>query len=276
MEILTHLNRFRNILKVKSNSKNTINTYCSCIKKFLEYFNDYSEPKAINEKMISEFLTRFNSSSTMGQYHSSIKLFYKYVIKQPCKLKYIPYPEQSEQLPKVISRQKCIELVNSTDNLKHKAILYLLYDTGIRRDELINLKIKDIDSDQMILTVRKGKGSKDRPTIINQVTIDLLRNYYKKYRPKEYLFEGQNGGKYSVTSVLKIVKNAAKKCKILVNVTPHTLRHCFATHLLDSGIDLNKIQSLLGHNNIKTTEIYCKISTNHIKNIVSPLGMSTP
>lgn len=162
-------------------------------------------------------------------------------------------------------------MLKCTTNLKHKCIIALLYSAGLRRSELLNLKPKDIDSKRMTIWVEKSKGNKDRQTLLSKTVLKDLRKYFKEYKPTTYLFEGQKSEKYSASSVLQIVKKAAQQAKINKTVTPHMLRHSFATHLLESGTDIRVIQTILGHNSIKTTEIYAHVATNHIKVIKNPL-----
>lgn len=272
MKTSEQLSNYKDFLWNKYGNKSTVESYYSCVKIFLKNFEKEKEVKSINEKMIRSFLTRFESRSTTASYHSAINLFYANIVKQPLKMKYVPYPKLPEQLPKVLSVEQCFKLINSPNNLKHKSILHVLYDTGVRREELLNLKLSDINSDRMEVRVNGGKGSKDRMTIISQETIDLLREYYLEFRPKVYLFEGSKGGKYSATSILKICNKARKSCKILAKVTPHIFRHSFATHLLEGGTDLAFIQDLLGHTSEKTTRIYAKVQNKLLRKIVSPVA----
>lgn len=180
-------------------------------------------------------------------------------------------PIKREQLPKVLSKAIVLAMIEKTINLKHKCFIAMIYSSGLRRSELLNLKIEDIDSNRMTVKVNDGKGGKDRLSTLSVHLLTLLRKYYKEYKPKEYLFEGQKGGKYSAGSVLKVVKAAAKRTGCRQTVTPHMLRHSFATHLLEDGIDLRKIQHLLGHNSLKTTEIYTHVATNYQLGIKNPL-----
>ncbi len=165
-----------------------------------------------------------------------------------------------------------VSMINHTNNIKHRCIISLLYSSGLRRNELLQLKLKDIDSKRMIIRVKQAKGNKDRYTVLNKSVLNDMREYYKIYNPKIYLFESPiSGNKYSSSSVLKIVINAAKKANIR-KATPHMLRHSFATHLLESGTDIRYIQLLLGHNSTKTTEIYTHVATNsftEIKDLLS-------
>jgi len=145
------------------------------------------------------------------------------------------------------------------------------YSTGLRRSELIDLEISDIDSERMVVNIKGAKGKKDRISLLSENTLQILREYYKSYKPKVYLFESPKGGKYSPTSVANILKKSAKKAGISKNVTPHMLRHSFATHLLEQGTDLRYIQELLGHNSSKTTEIYTHVSKKAIDRIRNPI-----
>ncbi len=151
-------------------------------------------------------------------------------------------PRRERTLPKVISKGEVMAIIENTNNIKHQCIVELLYSSGLRRSELINLKMEDIDSQRMLIYIKAGKGNKDRNTILSQKCLSHLREYYKKWKPKKYLFEGQDKKRYSGASVLKIVKNAARKAQLRKNVSPHILRHSFATHLLESGVDIRKIQ----------------------------------
>ena len=171
----------------------------------------------------------------------------------------------------MISQKDISSIFEKIENLKHKSILYTIYSGGLRISELVNLKISDIDSERNLITIRDAKGKKDRVTLLSKNLLILLRKYYLEYKPKEYLFESPDSGKYSVRSVDKILKRAVSQTNIRKKVTVHTLRHSFATHLLEQGTDLRYIQSLLGHNSSKTTEIYTHVTKRGLENIVSPL-----
>jgi site-specific recombinase XerD len=164
-------------------------------------------------------------------------------------------------------------MINTCSNIKHKCIIALLYSAGLRRNELLNLKIEDIDSKRMTIWVRQGKGRKDRQTILSKQILQDLRAYYLSSKPKLYLFERYAGVPYSASSVSKIVHRAAKGVGITQRVTPHVLRHSFATHLLENGTDLRYIQTLLGHNSSRTTEIYTHVAVKSLMEIKSPLDL---
>ena len=167
----------------------------------------------------------------------------------------------------VLSKEEIIKMLQHTTNIKHRCIISLLYSSGLRRGELLNLKINDIDSKRMVIKVNCAKGNKDRVTVLSSSILSDLRNYYKDYKPKEFLFEGQNGQKYSGTSILKIVSKSAKSAGINKKVTPHMLRHSFATHILESSGDLRSIQEMLGHSSLSTTQIYTKLNFQQLAKI---------
>jgi integrase/recombinase XerD len=175
------------------------------------------------------------------------------------------------KLPQYLSKEEVKLMIEVTTNMKHKCILCLLYSGGLRLKELVNLKLADIDSKSRIIHIAPTKSSKKRVVMLSQVLLSNLRLYYKEYRPKIYLFEGQNGGKYSNRSVQQIVKVAAQKSNIKSEVSPHILRHSFATHLLENGTDIRLIKELLGHESLKTTAIYNHVSKISQTKIISPL-----
>ena len=178
-------------------------------------------------------------------------------------------PIKKEALPKVISKESVMKMIGS--NIKHKCIVELLYSAGLRRGELLNLKVSDIDSERMTIRVEQGKGRKDRLTLLSKRMLKDLRAYYRVYKPKKYLFEAPDGSQYGATSVAKIIDRAAKSAKINKTVTPHILRHSFTTHLLESGNDLRYIQALLGHHSSRTTEVYTHVAVDGLTQIKNPL-----
>lgn len=211
------------------------------------------------------------STSSQNQYINAIKFYFEKVLGREKGYYHIERPIQEFKLPKVLTEKEVSAIFNAVHNLKHKAMLLMVYSSGLRAGELINLKITDIDSEQMRVFVRGGKGKKDRVTILSQKALDVLRQYFKKYRPKEYLFEGQHGSKYSDSSLRRVFISATSTAKISKKVTLHSLRHSFATHLLEKGVDIRYIQVLLGHNSSQTTEIYTHITHKGWEKIQSPL-----
>jgi len=261
-------------LEIKRYAFNTAKSYINCFERFINYYKD-KKFIYINEQDIHYYLQQLIqeklSNSYINQAINSIKFYYEVVLGMPQRFYYIERPFRNQTLPKVLSTEAIQRMIVLTSNLKHKCIISVLYSAGLRRSELLNLKIKDIDSERMVIRVNKGKGNKDRYTLLSKNLLINLRQYYIIYRPKEYLFENPKGGSYTASSVRALVAKAGKIAGISEKVTPHMLRHSFATHLLENGTDLRYIQSLLGHSSSRTTEIYTHVATNIIQKIESPL-----
>ncbi|MCF8223645.1 MAG: site-specific integrase [Bacteroidales bacterium] len=262
-------------LQQKNYSPNTIKVYTSYFRDFLEYFSGI-DPVDITREQINNYileLIRYRdiSTSQQNQRINAIKFYYEKLLGREKEYYDISRPKKEKRLPQVLCKEDINKLFEVTKNLKHKCILMTIYSGGLRRGELINLRTEDIDSGRMLIRIIGSKGNKDRYTILSEKLLELLREYYKEYRPKKYLFEGQDGGMYSPSSIENIVKKAAQKAGIRKNITPHSLRHSFATHLLEQGISLRHIQEILGHNSSKTTEIYTHVATNEIGKIKNPL-----
>ena len=183
----------------------------------------------------------------------------------------IDRPRREKTLPEVLSEEEVMRLLDAVNNLKHKCILMTIYSAGLRLSEVVGLRLQDIDSKRMKIFVKGAKGKKDRYTVLSRNLLHYLRAYYKKDKPKKWLFEGIMGGQYSMTTVRTIMHEAVDRAGIRKHATVHTLRHSFATHMLENGTDLRYIQSLLGHNSSKTTEIYTHITTKGLDRLVSPL-----
>ena len=266
--------KFMQLLEIKRYAYSTRKTYQSVLENFFNQFDKSVEQ--ITQKEVQEYLyQRIReekiSFSTQKQVVGAIKLFYKEMYKRNLQIDYL-YPDRQEyKLPNVLSKEDVIRLINSPTNLKHKTILTGIYSAGLRISEIIKLKISDIDSTRMIIKIKGGKGYKDREVMLSENFLILLRKYYKVYKPKEWLFEGQKGGEYSTASIQKIFKKALKNANIKQKATVHTLRHSFATHLLENGTDIRFIQEFLGHNSIKTTQIYTHITKKSKNKIKSPL-----
>lgn len=273
MNIPKYVELFRKEITRKGFRQATIKNYVSCVEVFLKYFNHKeTEPVKINEQQIKDYLATFKTQNTQRANHSAIKCFYLYTLKQPNKFKYIEYCKRDRNLPIVLSVAEIQKLFNACTNIKHKAILSLLYSAGLRVSEVINLKITNIDSSRMIINICDAKGGKDRQVMLNQSVLELLRTYYKMYKPKEYLFNGQNSLQYSSRSINEFLKTYADKAGIEnKRVYAHLMRHTSFTHMVEKGTDINLIQKLAGHSSVKTTLIYTHISHNLISNIQSPI-----
>lgn len=272
MEISKYMDEYRKELERKFFRQKTIDNYVSCIGSFLQYFEEKkTHPIKINESNIKEYLWRFAEQNTQRAHHSSIKCFYKYILRQPNKFKYIEYAKRNRKLPIVLSVEEMQRIIFSCTNLKHKTILCLMYSAGIRVGEVINLRICDIDSSRMVINIINAKGGKDRQVTLDPTLLDLLRVYFKQYKPKEFLFNGQFELYYSARSIAQFLQKYATLSGIKKRVYPHLIRHCNATHLLEAGTDMSIIQRLLGHQSIKTTQGYSHISNNLISKVRTPL-----
>jgi site-specific recombinase XerD len=255
-------------------SDSTIKSYMSAANSF---FKEVPKPiPEITENDIETFIkfkVRHEKISIAYQKHliGSLKLFYKLVLDRHISVEAF-YPKRNEKkLPGIPSVQDIKKLLNNVSNLKHKAILSTIYAAGLRVSEAVRLKISDIDSRRMIIRIRQSKRKKDREVMLSDNLLILLREYYRVFKPVEYIFEGQQGGVYSTRSVQQVFKAALKNAHINKPATVHTLRHSFATHLLENGTDIRFIKDLLGHQNIRTTEIYTHVSDLSKRKIKSPL-----
>ncbi len=262
-------------LKLLRYSPHTVSTYLAFFEKFCSHFSKQNID-TLTKDQIEAFL--FNllenkqvSSSYQNQLINAIKFYYEKVLGRNPQFYNLPRPVKEYKLPTVLSEEEVLAIFKQIDNLKHRCIMFMLYSGGLRLSEVVNLKIGDIDSKRNIILIKAGKGKKDRTTLLSQTLLELLRDYYLEYRPKDYLFEGQDKGQYSVRSVQNILKAALAKSGVKKHATVHTLRHSFATHLLERGTDLRYIQELLGHASSKTTEIYTHVTKRGLDKIVSPL-----
>jgi integrase/recombinase XerD len=261
-------------LELKKYANNTVKTYVSCFEDYLNYYRDL-DVNNLDENDVRNYLVYLikmdRSDSYINQAINSIKFYYETVLGLPNRFYSIERPRKKRKLPVVLSKEDVSLIIASSNNIKHKCIISLLYSAGLRRSELINLKLEDIESKRMLIKVQDAKGNKDRYTLLSETVLKDLRVYYKEYKPKTYLFEGQIKDQYSPNSVGKVVSNAAIKAGIRIPVSSHILRHSFATHLLESGVDIRYIQLLLGHNSTKTTEIYTHVAKNSFDFIKNPL-----
>ncbi|MDX1364226.1 MAG: tyrosine-type recombinase/integrase [Arenibacter latericius] len=261
-------------LELKRYSNSTVRIYVNFFEMFINHYKEkdlYSIDESDIRAFLQEKIQSNFSNSYLNQAINAIKFYYEVVLGMPNRFYAIERPRKEFKLPTVIAKEEVLAMIDNTYNLKHKCIIQLLYSAGLRRSELINLKPMDIDSKRMLIRVEDAKGKKDRYTLLSKTVLTDLRAYYKEWQPQNYLFEGRKASKYAATSVLQIVKKAAEKAGISQTVTPHTLRHSFATHLLESGVDLRQIQVLLGHGSSKTTEIYTHVATNTFNTIKNPL-----
>ncbi len=274
-EGIASIETFKRYLLSKRYSPNTINTYSDALKSFLTFCNTKAIKDISNDDVITynnDYLLKNKfSSSYQNQIVNAIKLFFKIVKESSIEIDQIHRPKREKTLPNVLSKEEVRRILEAPTNLKHKTMLSLIYSCGLRCGELLALQPHHIDSKRNIVLLKNSKGKKDRIVPLSLKILELLRIYYKVYKPQTYLFEGQHPGTpYSDKSLQSVLKQALQKAGIKKPVTLHWLRHSYATHLLESGTDLRYIQELLGHNSSKTTEIYTHVSTKSIQHIKSP------
>lgn len=272
------LNNFYLFLKGKRYSQSTIKTYTFFIADFINFYrktplNNLTN-RAVELFIENVFITRNYSISTQRQFISALKIFIVFYPHTEINDLVLERPKKSRKLPSVLSQEEVLKIISSTQNLKHRAILVLIYSCGLRISELVNLELTDFHIQRKQLVIKNGKGRKDRYVSLADSFIPLLSNYYHSYKPKFYFVEGQKGGKYSTESVRQFLKKSCVKANIKKTVTPHTLRHSYATHLLENGVDIRYIQSLLGHAKPETTMIYTHVRRKDLMEIQNPLDIA--
>lgn len=272
------LNNFYLYLKGKRYSQSTIQTYSFFIADFVNFHTQTLLKELSNrdvELFIEKvFIERNYSISSQRQFISALKIFIIFYPYTKINNLVLERPKRSRKLPNVLSQEEILKIISATQNLKHRAIIALIYSCGLRISELINLKLADFYIERKQLIVKNGKGRKDRYVSLADSFLPLLSNYYHSYKPKLFFVEGQNGGKYSAESVRQFLKKSCLKAKIIKPVTPHTLRHSYATHLLENGVDIRYIQSLLGHSKPETTMIYTHVKRKDLMDIQNPLDIA--
>lgn len=266
------LAKLKQALVFRGFTSKTIKSYMYNSEKFLDYLDKSSQ--SCDEKSVKKYFQKLHDKkydlSTIRLIKASLDFLIKNIFKKDFAINEIPYPKKKKTLPKVLSKEEIKTILSETKNLKHKLILKMLYSSGIRLNELINLKREDIDPNRKTIRISQGKGKKDRITLLSENLSKELFDYICKTNFKtKYLFESNRDKKYSQKSIQKILEKASKKLN--KKVTPHMLRHSFATHLLEQGTDIRYIQKLLGHSNLETTQIYTKVANTDLLKIKSPL-----
>lgn len=270
---------FERKMIVQRYSPNSIQNYKSAVRCFLQLAEKkFSHPLEITETEIEKYIYWKMEKHRIGASYqrlivASIDKFYLSMFHTQLDIKHLYPRTKNKSLPVYLTVKEVVRLMDKVTNLKHKCIVQLLYGCGLRLNELLHLKLTDIDSRNKIILIRNAKGGKDRVVMLSPLLLESLRQYYKVYHPSQYLIEGQGGGIYSGKSVQAVVKTAASKAGITKKVTPHILRHSFATHLLENGTDIRYIQELLGHKSVNTTEIYTHITDIAQSKIKSPLDL---
>lgn len=259
-------------LKIRGLSPKTIKAYTSYNKRFLNYIK--KSPKFVKTEDIKKYLeylaSRQVSNTTLNLVINALKFYYEQILRRRF-FTYIKRPKKEQRLPIVLSKQEIKRILSQITNIKHKLILALIYASGLRISEICKLKAKDLDFNNNILWVRSGKGKKDRQTLMPKIISKILKRYISQKTLNNYVFESNRTGCLSERTVQKMFSQALKKSKIKKSATCHSLRHSFATHLLEAGTDIRYIQNLLGHKRLETTQIYTQVSSKKLKNIKSPL-----
>lgn len=266
---------YKELLNQKRYSDSTKKTYINYFADFVRHFKNKELARITREVInayILELIEKRNiSTSQQNQRINAIKFYYEKVIGNSKTFYDIERPGKGRHLPEVLSKEEVQSMLEKTQNLKHKCLIGLIYSCGLRRSEAINIKLEDIDSKRMVIRISNSKGNKDRYVQLAEGLLNLLREYYKVYKPVLWLFEGQKGGQYGAESILKVVKSAALKSGIKKRVYPHMLRHSYATHQLEQGVDLRFIQEWLGHGSIKTTQRYTHVMNKNFYNFKNPI-----
>lgn len=266
----------RREMRLRNYSSKTTKSYLSCLRSFIAFIHP-KHPRKVLEEDIREYLLHLIeqknfSASSINQVFNALRFLYVDLYKMPFQIGNIPRPRKERKLPDVLTQEEVKRLLQVVSNPKHRMVLMITYSAGLRIGEVTRLHPEDIDPGRRMIHIRCGKGKKDRYTILSQKVMNELSNYLSVYRPTKYLFEGDHDGKpYSQSSIQQVFRRAVKNAEITKQATVHTLRHSFATHLLEQGVDLRYIQELLGHSSSKTTEIYTHVSSKNIAAIRSPL-----
>ncbi|MFO7745413.1 MAG: tyrosine-type recombinase/integrase [Psychroflexus sp.] len=275
---LARLEAYKQYLEGQRKSPSTVNSYSTFVELFLKFFNSTALTDLSNrsiELFAEGVLAKRNYSiSSHRQAMNALKHFFVLNSDLKVLIEKISMPTKDRKLPDVLSTEEVISILQATRNLKHRALLGLIYSSGLRIGELLKLELKDVDLERQSIYVKSGKGRKDRHTTLGQSIQPLLVNYVRTYKPERFLFEGDAGVAYSASSVRAFLKRSCRFAKIKKKVTPHTLRHSFATHLLENGVDIRYIQELLGHSRPETTMIYTHVTERSISAIQNPLDVA--
>jgi integrase/recombinase XerD len=269
------IQRFRDWLRNRRYSESTIKTYSDAVALFFRFLENKVPAEITNEDLEvfnrDYIIRRKHSVSYQSQVINGVKLYFGILEDRHLDPEIIKRPKRPKTLPNVLSKEEVMAILQALSNTKHRFMLLLLYSCGLRRGELLNLRVTDIHTDRGIVTVKRGKGNKDRIVRFPGMLKPHLNSYLNTYKPENYLIEGQGGGKYGDRSLAEVLNNAVKKAGIKKSVTPHWLRHSYATHLHEGGTDIRYIQELLGHQSSRTTEIYTHVSNREIREIRSPI-----
>ncbi|MBP9068392.1 MAG: site-specific integrase [Bacteroidia bacterium] len=274
-EVIGKLKEFKDWLRSKRYSESTIATYTDAIRTFFRYYSNKPLPEITNTDVIvfnnDYILANKYSASFQNQVIGAIRLFYKIIEHKTINLEELHRPKRAKRIPNVLSKEEVKAILDASRNLKHKAMLSLIYSCGLRCGELLKLEPMHVDANRGLLIIKGAKGNKDRVSPLSQKTVVMLREYLMTCKPKRYLFEGIKPGEpYDDRSLQQVIRQCVERSGIKKPVTLHWLRHSYATHLLENGTDLRYIQEILGHKSSKTTEIYTHVSNKSLQQIRSP------
>ena len=266
----------RREMRLRGYSHKTIKSYLSCLRTLVRSLSPKHPRDATDQDLRSFVLNLIEveeyAMATVNQFINALRLLYVDLYQRPMVLGNLPRPKRERKLPVVLNEEEVRGLFEKTTNLKHRALLMLVYSSGLRVGEVVRLRWEDIDEERRMIHIRGGKGKKDRYTILSEVVAEVLNRYRAIYQPKQWLFEGQPSEKYlSIRSAEYTFEQAAERAGIKKDVSIHSLRHAFATHMLEQGTDLRYIQHLLGHESIKTTEVYSHVSQRKVAKLRSPI-----
>jgi integrase/recombinase XerD len=272
------LEAMRKEMRLRSYSPRTLEAYLGSVRAFFDFFPSKA-PQTLTENEVREYLLHLLekkklANGTVNQIFNALRFLFVEVYKKPFVVGSLPRPKKEKQLPSILSEEEISRLLSSIDNLKHKTMMMLTYSAGLRVSEVVRLRPEDIDADRRLIYIRGAKGKKDRVTLLSDIALRYVKLYLSRYAPAEWLFEGFERGKaYSIRSAQAVFDHAVEKAGIVKDVSIHDLRHSFATHLLEHGTDLRYVQTLLGHESSKTTEIYTHVSSKALGKITSPLDL---
>ncbi len=262
-------------LEINGLSKSTQTAYIRHIKELAKFHKKSPDELSLEDLYQFQYYMKKEKNYSYSYYNQAVcalKFLYGFTLKKDWNIHQIPYQKRSKKLPLILSKEEIFELLRVIDSKRDKTIVCLLYSAGMRVSELVNLKVSDLDSKRMVINIHQGKGRKDRMVMLAENLLEILKQYWLESRPETYLFPGKvPGNPLTREAINNLLKKYASKAGITKNVSPHTMRHSFATHMLEDGANIRIIQFLLGHRNVKTTTIYTHIAKNYINDTPSPL-----
>jgi integrase/recombinase XerD len=266
-------------LKVRNYAERTQEIYIGRVAEMARHFK--RSPDALSAEEVRGYLRHLTergvSRSAFAQVVSALRFLYRETLERPEVVPRLPYPRLKRRHPVVLSPEEVVRLLRAIRNLKHRTVALVLYGAGLRLGEALALELRDVDSERMVLTIRGGKGDRDRQVVLSQVLLEALRVYWRSYRPSGWLFPGKDPNlPLSPSAIQRAVKAARQRAAIRKPASPHTLRHSYATHLMEAGTDLRVIQTLLGHRSLRTTQIYTHVATGRMLATPSPLDALSP